>query len=197
MSILIAYKKGNTIFMGTDTRLIINERKTDRLCECDYKIQKMNGGLLVGISGDRITRQTIFAYSEIFTFDKRNHLTRRHIAKEIIPKLIDILKNNNLIVNKENKLPYMNTEILLAYQGELYGICSSFTIYKYQNFQATGSASEFAQFTIVNANDLDDANEIIIKALDVVSKNSQLVGSPYVLIDTKEQKFQIIRKGNI
>ena len=130
MSILIAYKKDDTIFMGTDTRLIINERKTNRLCECDYKIQKMNNGILVGITGDRITRQTIFAYSEIFTLDKINHLTRKHIFKEIISKLIEVLNNNGLIINKENQLPYMDEQILLAYRGDLFEICTNFTIYK-------------------------------------------------------------------
>ena len=75
MSILIAYKKDNTIFMGTDTRLIINERKTNKLCKCDYKIQKMDNEMLVGIAGDRIVRQTCFAFSEIFTLLNARLLT--------------------------------------------------------------------------------------------------------------------------
>ena len=64
MAIVIAYKKGDTVYMGTDTRVIVNEHKKNELCESNYKIQKMDNGLLVGITADRLTRQTIFVNLE-------------------------------------------------------------------------------------------------------------------------------------
>ena len=33
MSILIAYKKGDTVYMGTDTRVIAGDSKRNELCE--------------------------------------------------------------------------------------------------------------------------------------------------------------------
>ena len=114
--------------MGTDTSLIINERKTNKLCKCDYKIQKMDNEMLVGIAGDRIVRQTCFAFSEIFTLDKNNNLTRKHIFTQIIPKLIKLLTEHDLLSSKNNQPPKINAEILLAYKSELFEICSNFTI---------------------------------------------------------------------
>lgn len=194
MSILIAYKKDGVVYMATDTRVIVNENKKNELCECNYKIQKMDNGMLVGITGDILTRQTIFANSEIFSLDKKGDLTRKHIVKEIIPKLINVLEGEELIFGKEDELPYMSAQILLAYKGELFEICSNFTIYKYEDFQALGSTSDYAEFTLASINEKDEVNEKITKALDIVAKNSQLVSRPYVLIDTKNLSYKLIRE---
>jgi hypothetical protein len=49
----------------------------------------------------------------------------------------------------------------------------------------------------VNTKETDDVNERIVKSLDIIANNSQLVGSPYLLIDTKELKYKVIRSENI
>ena len=197
MAIVIAYKKGDTVYMGTDTRVIVNEHKKNELCESNYKIQKMDNGLLVGITADRLTRQTIFVNLEIFSLDRKENLTRKHIVKEIIPKLIDVLNGEELMFGKEDELPYMSGQILLAHKGELFEICSNFTVYKYETFQAFGPVADYTQFTLANIKENDDVNEKIIKALDIVSRNSQLVGCPYLLIDTKTNEYKLIRGENI
>ena len=120
MGIVIAYKKGDTVYMGTDTRVIVNEHKKNELCESNYKIQKMDNGLLIGITAERLTRQTIFANPEIFSLDKKGELNRKHIVKEIIPKLIDVLNGEELMFGKEDELPYMSAQILLTYKGEFF-----------------------------------------------------------------------------
>ena len=187
MSVLIAYKRGDTIYMGTDTRVIVNDHKKNELCECNYKIQKLENGMLVGITAERLTRQTIFAYSEIFTLDKNGELTRKHLVKEIIPKLVAILNEEEL----------MDGQILLAYKGVLYEICRNFSIYKYDDFQLLGYGVDYGQFVLANTKDTDDVNERIIKTLDTIAKYSHQVGSPYLLIDTKEQEYKLIRRTNV
>ena len=197
MSVLIAYKRDDTIYMGTDTRVIVNDHKKNELCECNYKIQKLENGMLVGITAERLTRQTIFAYSEIFTLDKNGELTRKHIIKEIIPKLVAILNEEELMIKKEDALPYMDGQILLAYKGVLYEICRNFAIYKYEDFQLLGYGVDYGQFVLANTKDTDDVNEQIIKTLDIIAKYSHHVGSPYLLIDTKEQEYKLIRRANV
>ena len=192
MSILIAYKKGDTIYMGTDTRVIVNDHKKNELCKCNYKIQKLDNGMLVGITGERIERQTIFAYSDIFTLDNKGELTKKHIIKEIIPSLLSVLEKEDLLIKKEGELPYMKVGMLLAYKDTIYEICSSFAIIKYEDFQVLGRAADYAQATMINTNESDDINERIVKALDIAAINSQCVGSPYLLIDTKEMKYKLV-----
>ena len=185
MSILIAYKKDDTVYMGTDTRTIVNDHKKNELRGCNLKIQKLANDMLLGITGERLERQTLIAYSEIFTLDKNGKLTKKHIVKEIIPKLITVLE-------KEGELPYMKAVILLVHKGTIYEICSGFAVIKYEDFQVVGRVSDYAHATLMNTKPMDSIEERIVKALDIVAENSQYVGKPYLLINTKELEYKIV-----
>lgn len=192
MSILIAYKKDDTVYMGTDTRVIENDHKKNELSECNYKIQKLENGMLLGITGESLERQTLIAYSEIFTLDKKGKLTKKHIVKEIIPQLLSVLEKENLLMRKESECPFMKAVLLLAYEDTLYEISTTFSVIKYEDFQVLGKVSNYALATMANTKNTDNINERIIKALDIVSKNSQCTGEPYLLINTKELKYNLV-----
>ena len=192
MSILIAYKKDDTVYMGTDTRTIVNDHKKNELRGCNLKIQKLANDMLLGITGERLERQTLIAYSEIFTLDKNGKLTKKHIVKEIIPKLITVLEKEGLLIEKECELPYMKAVILLVHKGTIYEICSGFAVIKYEDFQVVGRVSDYAHATLMNTTPMDSIEERIVKALDIVAENSQYVGKPYLLINTKELEYKIV-----
>ena len=192
MSILIAYKKDDTVYMGTDTRTIVNDHKKNELRGCNLKIQKLANDMLLGITGERLERQTLIAYSEIFTLDKNGKLTKKHIVKEIIPKLITVLEKEGLLVEKEGELPYMKAVILLVHKGTIYEICSGFAVIKYEDFQVVGRSSDYAHATLMNTKPMDNIEGRIVKALDIVAENSQYVGKPYLLINTKELEYKIV-----
>ena len=198
MSVVIAYKKDDVVYMGTDTRIVIQGHKKNELCECDYKIQKEENGILVGITADKKIRQVIFAHSDIFTLDKKGKPTKKHIVNVVVPALIEILKKENLFIEEEGKLPYMNAEILLAFKGSMFEICKGFSVYTYQDFQAIGQAANYGQYTLLqnknNEKEITNVNNVIIKALDVIAKHNCLVGRPYLLIDTKEQTYSLIEE---
>lgn len=192
MSVLIAFKKNDTIYMGTDTRVIDGDNKRNEISRCNLNIQKLDNGILLGIAGERLESQTLIAYSEIFTLDKSGKLTRKHIVKEIVPRLIAVLEEEKLMIKKEGDFPYMKAQIILAYKDTMYEICSSFTVIKYEEFQVLGRASDYAQATLMNTKETDDINQRIVRALDITADNSQYVGKPYVLIDTKKMKYEYI-----
>ena len=192
MSVLIAYKRGDTVYMGTDTRVIANDCKRNELCQSSYKIQKLENGMIVGITADRLVRQAVFANSDIFTLDKKGELTRKHIVKDIIPKLSAMLNEEELMVNKEGSLPYFKAEIFLAHNGNLYEICSNFCVYRYEEYQTVGAVSDYAEFLLQSIKDTDDVEQKFVEALDIVAEHSQYVGRPYVLINTKDKEFKII-----
>ncbi|MBQ4269842.1 MAG: hypothetical protein IJB97_09380 [Clostridia bacterium] len=195
MSILIAYKKGDTVYMGTDTRVIVGGCKRNELGECNYKIQKLDNGILVGVVGERMERQTLLANAEeLFTLDKKGELTKKHIVKEIIPNLYGLLYTEKLMVEKDDELPYMKADILLAYKDTFYQICTCFMVIKYEDFQALGpGVAACAQATLLNTKETDDINARIVKALKIAAKHSQKVGAPYLLIDTKDQKYTLVK----
>lgn len=192
MSIIIARKKGDTVYLGTDTRLIESDQKNTDLCEFNYKIQKVESGILVGIVCDNEIRNVLFASSEIFTLDKNGMLTRRHIIKEIIPAVLSVLGDNDLLSAEEGDTPYMNAIIVLAYKDVLYEICANLSVIRYEDGQALGKNAYYAVATVLDADDNEPVNDNIIRALKIADKNSVAVGAPYLLIDTKTNAYTLI-----
>ena len=197
MSIIIAYKRKDTIYMGTDTRVLVAGEKTNELCESGLKIQKLDNGILLGVTGENQERQTIIAYSDIFTLDKKGELTKKHIIKEIIPKLYNMLVKEKLLrVDEDDGIPYMRSMLLLAYRATLYEICSNFLVLKYEDFQVVGLCNNRAQQILLNAKENDNVNDTILKALKYSAKYYYTIGAPYVLIDTKDLKYTIVEGNN-
>ena len=194
MSVIIAYRKNNVVYMGTDTRITDNGFKTNELCECNYKICLTDDDILVGITtADRVLRQTISIFaSKVFTLNKNGYLTKKHIVTAVIPELLELLAYKDLLVRKDGKLPKMNASILLAHKGNLYEICSGFQVFRYRDFQAIGRVSDFGHSPLLNAKKKERPNTILVKALDIIAKHNCLVGRPYVLIDTKKLKYTLV-----
>ena len=194
MSILIAYKQGDVVYMGTDTRVTKCGTKFNDLCPLNHKIQKMPNQMLVGIATDKKVRQTLFANPDIFSLDVDGQLTAKHIVTTIIPKIQQTLKKHDLLIETEGKPPVMPGEILLAYKDKLYEICWQFSVYCSQDRLAVSSCpvADYAQYALFNAKEGDHPNQTIVKCLDVVAQNSHLVGRPYILIDTKDQNYSIV-----
>lgn len=193
MSILLAVKKNNTVYMATDTREIVSGDKRNNLCEASFKIQKQDNGMLVGITGDRFTRQTLFANSEIFTLNKKGKLTKKHIVTEIVPKIIDLLDAHGMLMQKEDEFIGMKARIILAYQESMFEICAGFLVIKYEDLQALGEASSGAEVVLFNSKPDDDVEERLIRALDVASKYCLTVGEPYLLINTKDLEYTVVK----
>ena len=193
MSILLAVKKNNTVYMATDTREIVSGNKRNNLCEASFKIQKKDNGMLVGITGDRFARQTLFANSEIFTLNKKGKLTKKHIVTEIVPQIIDLLDAHGMLMQNEDGFIGMKARIILAYQESMFEICAGFLVIKYEDLQALGEASSGAEVVLFNSKPDDDVEERLIRALDVASKYCLTVGAPYLLINTKDLEYTVVK----
>ena len=88
---------------------------------------------------------------------------------------------------------YCDTKLLLAYKDTLFEICAGFNVLRYEDCQALGLAADYAQATLMNVKETDDVNTQIVKALGIAAKYCQYVGAPYLLIDTKEGKYQLVK----
>ena len=194
MSLIVAYKKEDVVYLGTDSRVIINEEK-GKVSNNEYKIQKTEDGLLVGIAGDPQMRQVLFAYNEMFTLNKSGRLTKDHIVKKIVPAILTVLLEHDLIPTNKKSF-YMLGEIVLAYKGDLYLINSDFATIKLSSCEVFGDSEPclYAKAIMENTCDSDNVEERIVKSLNIASKHCYMVGSPYVLINTEELEYKVIRE---
>ena len=192
MSVLIAYKRGQTVYMGADNVSISRGEVRKELSEHNYKIQRLENGMLVGVTDNDKIRQIVKGYPDIFTLDKKGKLTRKHLVEEIIPCLIILLGENGLLDEEEKRSPRMDACMFLAHKGELFEICSGFSVYKYEDYQAIGSMADFAQYALYKTEPNDDVNAKIVEALECVARYSSVVEPPFVLIDTEKLEYTVV-----
>lgn len=198
MNIIVAYKKDGVVYMGSDTRIDGYDQKFNELCECNYSIQKLDNGILVGFIGEKIEVQTLKAYlDDIFTLDGKGELTRKHLVTKIVPSLIEMLKSEKLYNKSDTDNPFMKMNIMVAHKDKLYEICSGFEIYTYEDFQVIGKTLKFAEPVMFNTKPDDDIYARIVKALDITAQNTAIVARPYVLIDTKDLQYKILGDNNL
>jgi hypothetical protein len=110
--------------MGADTRLIDDDCKLNASSKSNYNIQALENGILLGVSGETLEKQTVIANSDIFTLDKNDKLTKKHIVKDILPKLLRVLDKADMIIEKEGESIFARVVIFLAYKDVLFEICS-------------------------------------------------------------------------
>lgn len=196
MSILIAYKRDDVVYMGTDSRVIIDDYKRTNLTPSMYRIQKMDNDMLVGIYCEEQESQVLFANSDIFTLDKKGKLTRRHIITEIIPKLFFVAAKEDFLKKEDSDFPFIKAVIILAYKDTIYTILPSFTVVKNEGFVIAGGAGGVASATMERTKPTDDINERIVRAMDIASKHAQAVGAPYILIDTQNLNYTVVKEAH-
>jgi len=89
MSVIVAIKENGVIYMGADSQTTAGRRKRNNLNETAYKVARLDNGILVGFCGRVAAHQTILSMKDVFTLDEQGELTKRHIVKEIVPKIVD------------------------------------------------------------------------------------------------------------
>lgn len=186
MSVVIAIKENDVIYMGTDTQVTSGNKKENELNKNSLKIALLDNGLLVGVCGKYGLKQQIIADKSIFTLDKNNMLTKQHIVTNIIPKLSRWVKKSDKANDTE-----LEVSFLLAHDNNLYFIGHELNVIKINNFAKIGAGKGCVDYALSCFNYLP-ARERIIKALVESANITESVSGPYALIDTKHKEFEII-----
>ena len=115
MSVIVAIKENGVVYMGADSQTTAGRRKRNGLNETAYKITRLKNGMLVGFCGRVAAKQAILSMEDVFVLDKEGGLNKKHIVKEIVPKLVDKMQ---LIGDEDSGA--LDVSILLAYKDNLF-----------------------------------------------------------------------------
>ena len=115
MSVIVAIKENGVVYMGADSQTTTGRRKRNGLNETAFKITRLENGMLVGFCGRVAAKQAILSMEDVFVLDKEGGLNKKHIVKEIVPKLVDKMQ---LIGDEDSGA--LDVCILLAYKDKLY-----------------------------------------------------------------------------
>lgn len=190
MGLIVAYKKDDTVYIGTDSSMF-RKSKERATCESNYRVHKLDNGIIIGIVTTNVrVEQLLYAYSDdIFTLDRKGNLTRKHLVQRIIPEVLACLEENELLDKNEGGFYSWNGILLVFYKDKIFEVSEQFQIYTVGDYVADGDGYDFTMSTLSKIKDSDDVNQKLVDAMSIASKYNKSVLAPYVLIDTKTLEY--------
>lgn len=189
MSVIVAVKENGAVYMGADSQTTAGRRKYSYLNETSFKVTRLNNGILIGFCGGVSAKQTIMAIDGLFTLNAQGELTKEHIVKEIVPKLVDKMEQIG-----DEASGALKVSILLAHKDKLYRITANLDVISLNEYGMSGAGADYVNYALTERKDLS-VRERILKALVESARRTESVSGPYVLIDTNNLEYEIVDMG--
>ena len=189
MSVIVAVKENGVVYMGADTQTTTGRKKRNGLNETAFKIHRLENGMLVGFCGAVAATHEIMVMEDVFVLDENGELNKKHIVNYIVPKLI-----NKMGQIGDEESGSLDVSILLAHKDKIYKINSSLRVIKHNEYGKAGAGSLFVNYYFTERKDLS-VRDRILKSLTSCARRCDSVSGPYVLIDTKNLKYEIVDMG--
>ncbi|MBQ9716056.1 MAG: hypothetical protein IJV77_06585 [Clostridia bacterium] len=187
MTVVVAVRQGNTVFMGADTQSTFDPFKENYLSEQNLKIRKMPNDVLVAESGrSSVTQEMVFRPEFFENIPKDTGLTKKYIVQEIIPKYKKILKKADALDEKGKG----EFSFLFVWKDRIFKVHDDFCVSKINNYVSIGSGSDLA-YPFLDDTKLS-MQERLMSGMKMAEKFDQAVSGPFVFIDTKDMQYKIV-----
>lgn len=194
MSLVVAIKKDDVVYLGADTRTTRGERVRSNLAEEDLKIHRM-GSCFIGAAGTVASIQLMTNHPEWFEL-KGKPLTKKFLVRNVLPKYYDLVKEMDMLERGEQNSaqPKCGCTFLVTDGRKLFEIDDDFEVIELSKYGQIGCTSRIALTFLLNVYEDYPPNEIILKALRTSAYRNDGVGAPYILINTRDNKFEVVEK---
>lgn len=189
MSVIVAVKKDDVVYMGADTQATSSSLKYKTLIETSYKIKIVNDNLLIGTVGDAKVGQFICSHTEFFKFDEKKGLTKEILVRDIVPQMYLSLKENKLLDEEQDDDFSFPGELIIAYKDKLFKINEKFAVISINKFVSTGIGEHFVNYSLSNIDLNKNINEQLKQAMKISEKYCPGIGAPFIFINTKDLVF--------
>ena len=190
MSLVVAYKRDNVVYMGADTQTTCGSAIERTLNASGFKITRLANGFLVGVCGRVKAHQLIVAQKKWFNIPENETFDKRYIVKNIIPKLSNLMKGINDEQDTRNASVAAN--VIIAYQDRMFLITRQLNVYECGTYAVIGAGGNFAKYALSQITDNDDVNQGLLRALRAGARFDSTVSAPYILIDTNNKEYKIV-----
>lgn len=189
--IMLGYVHNGVVYLATDTTIVVNDEKVNRLEPNNFKIKKMKSGLIVGVAGVPNVRQRILAREDLFTLDKSGKLTKTHIVNENIPELHCFLKENGLYEIDEDGVHNPGVTIFLAYKDKLYEVSNRLYTYRITKKTANGALCDLCEGALNKIDPERNIEKQLVEIMQRATTYTNFIGGPYVTINTKDNEYHV------
>lgn len=196
MSVVIAIKKNDRIYMAADTMTSCGDVKTTYHVKDHRKIRQLDNGILIGHSGPVRNSQILFAHPEYFKLPEDGVLTKKYIVYNILPKIFKCYHENDMLKIEKNKPAKMPDSYIIAYKDKMFLLNDVFDVTAIDHFVGIGSGSNFTTvgLSLLDEKEISDdreINEALTEILRISVSRCRSVGAPFYLIDTATQEFTL------
>ena len=196
MSVVIAIKKNDRIYMAADTQTSCGDRKKTYHGEVSRKICRFDNGILLGHVGAVHNCQIVCAHPEIFTVPEDGNMTKKYIVQNMIPKLFKLYRESDMREKEDDAPSRMADSYLLAYKDKLFRIDGVFDVEVLGHFAEVGSGGDLTHAGLceLDAADIQDERVIeerLTELLRISASRTMSVSGPYYLINSVDRKFKI------
>ncbi len=199
MSVVVAIKEGNKIYMGSDSQTTKGGTRTTLHNPNNYKIWKVDGSdnCLMAHVGNvrdanvvRLMRNVIDDYDEFY-----KRVDYRFVVKYLVPEIVKSLQEAHYLKLDGDYLGFMDSSYLFAYKDKLFSINSDGCVIEVDDYVAIGSGACEAIGSLLSTKGESPVKRII-KAIKASATNDIYVDYPIIITDTHSTKFDVITEKN-
>ncbi len=183
MSVIIAVKKDDIIYLGADTQCTSPTRKFHVKTGPNSKLIVLENGVIIGLAGMCVPGQILASHPEWFNFKSEDEFTKEYLTTFVIPKIKEAFKNYNYDEN--------DFEFTIAYKSKAFEINRRFVVFCIEHKNVIGCGGDVIIYKLSKINIDGDINEQLLDALRFSEKNDSAVGAPFILVNTKDLKIEI------
>ena len=196
MSVVVAIKSGNKVYIGCDSQVTRGGTRTTLKNSNNYKIWKVQNvdHCLMGHVGYLRDANVVRLMDNLITdYDVyKDSVDYRFVVKRIVPNIISELKSRGF-VKDDKTFDYMESCFLFAYKDRLFSIGDDASVIEVDDCAAIGSGSEQAIGSLLST--IGDSPESrIIKAIKASAASDIYVDYPIIVSNTEDTEFTVINE---
>lgn len=193
MSVVVAIKEGNKVFVGADSQTTKGGTRRTLANPNNFKFWKVGNTdhclmAHVGWVRDANLIKLLDLVSEYDVY--KNNVDYRFVVKVVVPAIVETLSNAKYI--ELDKLhDGIDSSFLFIYKDQLYSIGSDLSVLEIDDYVAIGSGANQAVGSLLSTEG-EDPKSRIIKALKASAASDIYVDYPIVIIDSESMQHEII-----
>ncbi len=200
MSVVVAIKKDNVIYMGADSQATRGGSRSSLSNPNNYKIWKVKDvdHCLIGHVGrvrDACVIRVMSGLIKEIDVIKDN-VNFDYVVNRVHPCILDELKKRNYVTIGD-KFEGMESRFLLAFKDKLFSIGNDGSIIEVDDFIAIGSGEAEAIGSLLTTSANDEPSERIIKAIKSSAVHDIYVDYPIIMCNTETTSFEVIDQESI
>ena len=198
MSIVVAIKKNDKVYLGADTQTTRNDNKKNYLNEESRKLILLDNGIILRAVGPKMGGKLIFAHPEFFELPDDGELTKKYISQVILPKINECLEANNMIETEKSSPPRWKNAFIIAYKDKLFWLNGRGSVTVINHFVSIGAGESVVYPGLMKLDKTevksdDEINKAITEILRISADRKTSISAPFYLINTESKEFTLER----